>query len=245
MSADASAPLEPAATVDPDVLRGRLEAVRAEIDEAAAAAGRDPAGITCIVITKFHPLELVDALHGLGVRDFGENRHPESRDKAARVHELGDGARLHFVGQLQRNKARQVGRYADAVHSIDRPELVEALATLDRGERGPLDATLQLSLDGDTARGGVPLDAAEALAERVLETPSLRLRGVMAVAPIGADTDRAFAEVRAVSERIRRLAPDADWISAGMSHDFRSAVSQGATHLRIGTAITGNRPSAP
>ena len=231
--------------IDLEALRERLAAVRSAIADAAAAAGRDAAGITTIVVTKFHPLELVDALHGLGVRDFGENRHPESRDKAARAHELGDGARLHFVGQLQRNKARQVGRYADAVHSIDRAELVDALATLDRGEAGPLDVAMQLSLDGDTARGGVPLDEAEALAERIAGIPALRLRGVMAVAPIGADTDAAFATVRETSERIRRIVPDAEWISAGMSHDFRSAISQGATHLRIGTAITGNRPTAP
>lgn len=231
--------------IDLEALRDRLDTVRGAIADAAAAAGRDAASITTIVVTKYHPLALLDALHGLGVRDFGENRHPESRDKAAHAHALGDGARLHFVGQLQRNKARQVGRYADAVHSVDRAELVDAFATLDRGEAGPLDVAMQLSLDGDTARGGVPLDGAEALAERIVATPTLRLRGVMAVAPIGADTDEAFARVRETSERIRRIAPDADWISAGMSHDFRSAISQGATHLRIGTAITGNRPAAP
>ena len=234
-----------AAELDVDALAARLAGVRERIASAAGAAGRDPAGITTIVVTKFHPLELVDALHGLGVRDFGENRHPESRDKAARVHELGDGARLHFVGQLQRNKARQVGRYADAVHSVDRDELVDAFTTLDRGEAEPLDVAMQLSLDGDVARGGVPLDEAEALAERIAATGSLRLRGVMAVAPIGADTDAAFARVRETSERVRRIVPEADWISAGMSHDFVSAISQGATHLRIGTAITGNRPTAP
>lgn len=225
-------------------LSERLAAVRDEIAAAATAVSRDPSDLTLIVVTKFHPLELIDELAALGVTEFGENRHPESRDKAARIHEIGAG-RLHFIGQLQRNKARQVGRYADVIQSIDRVELVDALATLDREDRGPLDVTIQLSLDGDTSRGGVRLDEAEALAERVAVTGTLRLRGVMAVAPIDADTDAAFARVRDTSERIRGIVPDADWISAGMSHDFRSAISQGATHLRIGTAITGNRPTAP
>ena len=223
-------------------LSTRLAAVRDEIAAAATAVSRDPDELTLIVVTKFHPVDLIDEFAELGVTDFGENRHPESRDKAARIHELGAG-RLHFIGQLQRNKARQVGRYADAIHSIDRVELVDALATLER--EAPLDVTIQLSLDGDTSRGGVLLGDAESLAERIAATGTLRLRGVMAVAPIGADTDLAFAQVRETSERIRRIVPDADWISAGMSHDFRSAISQGATHLRIGTAITGNRPTAP
>ncbi|RRJ86276.1 YggS family pyridoxal phosphate-dependent enzyme [Gulosibacter macacae] len=231
--------------VDRQALVERLDSIRAQVADAARAASRDPEDITTIVVTKYHPLELVEALFEAGVRDFGENRHPESRDKAAHIHALGDGARLHFIGQLQRNKARQVGRYADAIHSIDRSELVQALATLEREGTEPLDVALQLSLDGDTSRGGVPLDQAVALAEEVAATPTLRLRGVMAVAPIGADTDAAFATVRETSERVRTVVPDADWISAGMSHDFRSAISQGATHLRIGTAITGNRPTAP
>ncbi len=109
----------------------------------------------------------------------------------------------------------------------------------------PLNVTIQLSLDGDVSRGGVPLNEAESLAEAIAATPSIRLRGVMAVAPLSADAHTAFAATREVSERIRRIVPDADVISMGMSHDFRSAISQGATHLRIGTAITGKRPSQP
>ncbi|MGO1544174.1 MAG: YggS family pyridoxal phosphate-dependent enzyme [Gulosibacter sp.] len=223
----------------------RLASTREEIAAAANAAGRNPEEITLIAVTKFHPVAVLDSLYALGVRDFGENRHPESRDKANHLHERHQDARLHFIGQLQRNKARQVGRYADCIQSIDREELVAALATLERDSQEPLDVTIQLSLDGDTSRGGVPLADAEGLAEQIAATPTLRLRGVMAVAPISADPDAAFAEVREVSTRIQTVVPGADWISTGMSHDFRSAISQGATHLRIGAAITGLRPDRP
>lgn len=229
-----------------EALAGRLAAVREDIARAADDAGRDPESLTLVAVTKFHDLDIIDALYELGVRDFGENRHPESRNKAARLHEIAAGdARMHFIGQLQRNKARQVGRYADVIESIDRVELVDALATLEREDGRRVDVTIQLSLDGDTSRGGVMLTEAPELARRILDTDTLNLRGVMAVAPIGADTDEVFASVRRVSEQIREFAPDADWCSMGMSHDFRSAISQGATHLRIGTAITGMRPTAP
>lgn len=221
-------------------LAQRLAVVRDDIAQVAAAAGRDAAQITLIAVTKFHDPSIIPALYTLGVRDFGENRHPESRDKAAVAHEL-DGARLHFIGQLQRNKARQVARYADVIQSIDRDELVDALAT---SEHGPTDVTMQLSLDGDTARGGVPLAEAPALAERILATETLRLRGVMAVAPIEMEPARAFALVREASERVRTIAPAASWLSMGMSQDFREAIAAGATHLRIGTAITGKRPTS-
>ncbi|MDJ1370402.1 YggS family pyridoxal phosphate-dependent enzyme [Gulosibacter molinativorax] len=219
--------------------------MRTEITDAARAAGRAPEEITLIAVTKYHPVELLDELYALGVRDFGENRHPESRDKANHLHERYSDARLHFIGQLQRNKARQVGRYADCIQSIDRLELVDALAKLERGDHGPLEVAIQLSLDGDSARGGVALDEATALAEAIAAVPTLKLAGVMAVAPLGAETEEAFATARSVGERIRDIVPDATMVSMGMSHDFRSAISQGATHLRIGTAITGNRPDRP
>ena len=234
---------QPNSAIDREALASRLNRVRSEVAESAQQAGRSADELTLIVVTKYHPVELIDVLYDLGVRDFGENRHPESRNKAERVH-THEGARLHYIGQLQRNKARQVGRYADAVHSIDRAELVEAFAKLQR-EQLPLDVLMQLSLDGDLSRGGVPLNEAEQLAEQIAATPTLRLRGVMAVAPLGVDPEPEFARVRETSQRVRTVVADADWISMGMSHDFRSAISQGATHLRIGTAITGNRPLAP
>jgi pyridoxal phosphate enzyme (YggS family) len=220
-------------------LAERLADVDGRIADAARAAGRDPAGLTRIVVTKFHPASLVRELAALGVRDVGENRHQEAAAKAAELVDLG--LTWHFVGQLQSNKARAVRRYASTVHSVDRESLVDALAA-----REPADAVLgcfvELNLTDDPGRGGVPPSGAEALAERVAAASGLRLLGVMAVAPLGADPRPAFARVREVSERVRAIVPDAAAISAGMSDDFADAIAEGATHLRIGTAITGNRP---
>lgn len=222
-------------------LAERLARVRQSVADAAASVGRDPAGITTIVVTKFHPSSLVRELAGLGVRDVGENRAQEA---AAKASEVGDPRlRWHFIGQLQTNKAKQVRRFAAAVHSIDRVSLVDALAVSGTVEAvQELDCFIQLALTDDPRRGGVADDGMLAIAERVLAAPGLRLRGVMAVAPLGEDARRAFARVRRASERLRSLAADATSISAGMSGDFAAAIAEGATHLRIGTAITGKRP---
>jgi pyridoxal phosphate enzyme (YggS family) len=219
-------------------LAARLEAVKAGIAEAAREAGRPAAEITTIVVTKVHPAQLVRDLHELGVRDFGENRHQEARAKAAETADLD--LVWHFVGQLQSNKARQVRGYASVIHSVDRPSLIDALSS----ETGGIGCFLQLNLTDDPGRGGVAPDAFEPLAERALAADGIRLLGVMAVAPLGADPRPAFARLARASERLRRMAPEAVAISAGMSHDYREAILEGATHLRIGTAITGNRPVA-
>ena len=217
-------------------LAERFERVTAEVDEAARAADRDPAEITTIVVTKFHPASLVRELAGLGVRHVGENRHQDAGPKAAQLTDLD--FEWHFVGQLQSKKARQVVEYARVIHSIDRLSLVKAL------DGASVDAFIQLNLTDDPARGGVRPDELEALAEAVLATSTLRLCGVMAVAPLGEEPRAAFARVREASQRLRTLAPDANKLSMGMSQDFREAIAEGATHLRIGTAITGNRPTA-
>ena len=217
-------------------LEERLAAVREGIADACRAASRSPEEVTLIVVTKFHPAALVAALAELGVRDFGENRHQEAQAKAEELAALG--LDWHFVGQLQTKKARQAARYAHAIHSIDRERLVDALA---EGER-VIDAFLQVNLTDDPARGGVPPEGLEPLAERVLGAPALRLRGVMAVAPLEEPPARAFERLAGYAERVRALAPEADAISAGMTHDYAEAIAAGATHLRIGSAITGKRP---
>ena len=220
------------------MLAERLAEVDGRIADAARAAGRDPAQLTRIVVTKFHPASLVRELFELGVRDVGENRHQEAAAKAAEVTDLGIA--WHFVGQLQSNKARAVRGYASAVHSVDRMSLVEALAAREPDD-AVLDCFVELNLTDDLGRGGVLPADADHLAERVAATPGLRLRGVMAVAPLDAEPRAAFALVRGVSDRIRAIVPDATAISAGMSDDFAEAIAEGATHLRIGTAITGKR----
>ncbi|WP_306232765.1 YggS family pyridoxal phosphate-dependent enzyme [Agrococcus beijingensis] len=213
----------------------RLAAFLEQLEDARRA--RD---VTVVVVTKFHPVELVRELAAAGHRHFGENRHPEARDKAEATTDLG--LVWHFVGQLQRKKARQVARYADVLHSIDAIELVEALEGGEPGDERPVrDALVQVNLTDDPARGGVEPTGLEALAERVAASEALRLRGVMAVAPLGEEPGRAFERLATYAERVRRLDASADWISAGMSADWREALEHGATHLRIGTAITGNR----
>ena len=221
-------------------LAERLAAVREGVEDAAQAARRSPGELTTIVVTKFHPASLVRELAGLGVRDVGENRHQEAQAKAAELADLD--LTWHFVGQLQSKKARQVRRYASIVHSVDRLSLVDALAAREGEAKPDLDVFVQLNLTDDPGRGGVADRDLEPLVEHVLETPGLRLLGVMAVAPLGEAPARAFERVRAASGRVRSLAPDASAISAGMSQDYREAIAAGATHLRIGTAITGNRP---
>jgi pyridoxal phosphate enzyme (YggS family) len=219
------------------VLEERLRAVQAGVADAATAAGRDPATVTTIVVTKFQPVSLIRELAALGVRDIGENRHQEAQAKVAELADLG--LRWHFVGQLQSKKARQVRAYATAIHSIDRESLVDAL----RSEEASVDCFVQVNLTDDPGRGGVAPSGLEALVEKVLGTPGLSLLGLMAVAPLDEPARPAFARVREMSDRVRSLAPGARFLSMGMSHDYREAILEGATHLRIGTAITGNRPT--
>jgi pyridoxal phosphate enzyme (YggS family) len=221
-------------------LAAALEVVRARIAAACASAGRQPAGITLVVVTKTYPAADVARLAALGVRDVGENRDQEGAAKHAECAGLGLG--WHFIGQLQTNKARSVSAWADLVHSVDRPALA---AALDRGAAHAgrvLDCLLQVSLDGDPARGGVPVPQLPALVEAVAGAAALRLRGVMAVAPLAGDPHAAFAVLPQLLDQVRGAEPAADVVSAGMSGDLEAAVASGATHLRVGTAILGRRP---
>ncbi|MEY2848850.1 MAG: hypothetical protein RI885_1515 [Actinomycetota bacterium] len=220
-------------------LAERLAEVRSAITDAAAEAGRDPGLITTVVVTKFHPASLVRELAGLGVTDLGESRHQEAQGKAAELADLG--LVWHFVGQLQSKKARQVASYCGVVHSLDRDSVIDALSTIDTV--GGVDAFLQLNLTDDPARGGVAESDLDRATERIVAAPGIRLLGVMAVAPAEGEPRAAFARVRAASDRVRAIDPRADALSIGMSGDFREAILEGATHLRIGTAITGNRPT--
>ena len=219
-----------------DSLGARLRSVQEKIADAATAVNRDPSEITLIVVTKFHPSSLIRDLAALGVRDIGENRHPEAGNKFDELSDLD--LTWHFIGQLQTKKARQVARYADVIHGIDRVGLVDALSPIERR----IDCFVQVNLTSDPGRGGVqPLEMPQ-LIERVLETPTLNLRGLMAVAPLDEEPRSAFARLRELSELATTIAPGARDISAGMTGDFVEAIAEGATHLRIGTAITGNRP---
>jgi pyridoxal phosphate enzyme (YggS family) len=222
-------------------LADRLAEVDGRIADAARAAGRDPSVLTRIVVTKFHPASLVEELYGLGVRDVGENRQQELSRKTAEVGDRPD-LRWHFIGQAQTNKARAIRSAASVVHSVDRSKLADALHAA--GEPGDpvLDVLLQVNLTDDPGRGGAAPEDVVSLAEHTAGLASLRVRGVMAVAPLDEPPAPAFARLRALSDAVRTVVPDAEWISAGMTADFAEAIAAGATHLRIGSAITGPRP---
>ena len=221
-------------------LADRLAAVQSSVGDAIRDAGRDAAEVTTIVVSKFHPSALVRELQELGVREFGESRHQEAAAKAAELSDLQ--LSWHFIGQLQSKKAKQARAYASVIHSLDRDSLVDSLAAADPAIVDPVDVFVQVNLTDDPARGGVQAAELDALVERVTASSHLRLLGLMTVAPLGEEPRPAFARLRELSEGIRRIDPTASALSMGMSGDFREAVLEGATHLRIGTAITGNRP---
>ena len=223
-------------------LAARLDAAQQRIANAASSAGRAVDDIKLIVVTKNHPTQLIFDLLDLGVRDFGENRDQEAAPKAHEVRATSPIEHSwHFIGQLQSNKVKSVVNYASSVHSLDRQSLLDALgkATIDRAN--PLDVFIQLNLTDDEARGGIRESDLLSFAERVLAHPGLNLVGVMGVAALDNQLDRDFGAIRRASELLQTVAPSAKLISAGMSEDFETAIKYGATHLRIGSAITGKR----
>jgi hypothetical protein len=197
--------------------------------------------VTLIAVTKTFPASDIGILAELGVTDVGENRDDEAAAKHAACADLP--LAWHFVGQLQRRKARSVASYADVVHSIDRPELAVALGGAATSAGRLIAGLVQVSLDspGGDGRAGVPPEAAVELAEQVSRTPGLTLAGVMAVAPLGGDPDVAFARLAEVSLQVTAVLPVATVISAGMSGDLEAAIRHGATHLRVGSALMGGR----
>lgn len=227
-----------------DELAANLAEVNARIDRACTTAGRPRDEVTLIAVTKFFPASDVEHLAALGVTDMGENRDQEA---GAKVEELPDEVRndltVHFIGQLQSNKAGHVVRYADVVQSIDRAKIARALDKAAAAQDRTLDVLVQVDLSGASGRGGVPPEDAPDLADAVAGCPALRLRGVMAVAPLDADPAEAFGRLAEVADVIRGDHPDATWVSAGMSGDLEQAVAAGATHLRVGSAILGSRPT--
>ena len=245
-------------------LTSGLAAVRSRLALAAEAAGRPVEGITLLPITKFFPATDVEILWRLGCRAFGESRDQEAVAKIEEFDRLiagdvqnrgGSGSqapvRWHMVGQIQRNKAKHIARWADTVHSVSTSTVAAALDTaagqaLDQGRRQrPLRVFVQISLDGDTERGGVAIGdpaAVDHLCAEIAESPALELVGLMGVPPLGADPDLAFAALAAEHRRIRTAHPGASELSAGMSGDLEAAVRHGSTCVRVGTALMGMRP---
>jgi PLP dependent protein len=220
-------------------LAARLDAVQGRIAAACESSGRKTEDVTLVAVTKTFPASDVRLLSQLGLRDFGENRDVEAAPKAAQCADLN--LVWHFVGQLQTNKAASVARYASFVHSVDRIRLIRALGNGARRAGRVIDCLIEVSLDGDPARGGAPAADVPALAEALMSEDSLVLAGVMAVAPLGAPPAEAFSRLRDSAMAVQAIRPAATAISAGMSGDLEAAISAGATHVRIGTALLGDR----
>jgi len=242
-------------------LAGNLAEVRSRIEAACATAGRDAGEVTLIAVTKTWPASDVLLLRELGVTDFGENKDQEAAPKAAEVADVaaagGPPVRWHFVGQLQTNKASSVARYAEVVHSVDRGRLVRSLGAAARRAGRELTCLVQVNLAATAAitaaaaaatanvagqaRGGAPIGDLQQVAEAIEAEPGLVLGGVMAIAPLGVPPEQAFAPLHSCSLAIRAVRPQAMIISAGMTGDLEAAIANGATHVRIGTALLGDR----
>lgn len=221
-----------------DTLAKRLRATREAISAECIRLQRlEP---TLIVVTKNHPVLLAEELYALGERNFGENRVQEAEPKAELLADHKD-LNWHLIGQLQTNKVKQALTFARSIHSLDRESLLVELQkrTIDRPF--PLDVFIQVNLTDDPGRGGIRLADVSAFADRVAQVPTLSLKGLMAVAALDAAPSAEFERVAKLSQQLVSNHPKAGGLSIGMSNDYLEALQFGATHLRIGTAITGNR----
>jgi pyridoxal phosphate enzyme (YggS family) len=209
-----------------------LQDVKDRIHRAADLAGRDPAEIELIVVTKTFPITDIEILSELGEHNFGENRDQEAAPKAQEI-----SATWHFQGQIQSNKIKSIGQWADVIHSISTAKEILKFAQSPRSHQ----VFLQVSLDGELERGGAdPSDLAE-LALLVNESNNLKLLGLMAVGPLGVDPEIAFADLAQIHQGFKAVFPNAKYLSAGMSGDFEAAILHGATHIRVGSSILGSR----
>lgn len=223
-------------------LASRYSEAQQRITAAAKQAGRSELDVTLVVITKNHPAQLVLDLLVLGARDFGENRDQEAALKAKEVAVASnEAAKWHFVGQLQSNKAKSALSYSSVLHSLDRESLLQSIAKITPTRAVPLDVFIQLNLTDDPGRGGIQPQNLSAFAEKVLAVEGINLLGVMGVAALDRAPEIDFETIANSSAELQKLHTSAKFISAGMSGDFEKAIAFGATHVRIGTAITGNR----
>jgi PLP dependent protein len=233
-----------------DHLAAAVRAVKDRIETACAQVNRSADEVRLLPVTKRFPASDAVLLAELGLTDLAENRDQEAGPKSRTVGELlpGVDVRWHMVGQIQRNKARSVARWAAVAQSVDSTRLVDALAravdaALTAGDRNsPLEVLIQVSLDGDPARGGCPVDGVAALAEGVALRSELTFAGLMSVAPLDWAPDQAFDLLAKVFEQTRNDHPEATEMSAGMSSDLESAIAHGSTCVRVGTALLGERP---
>lgn len=220
-----------------DQILSNLESVKEKISAAAQAAGRSPSEITLIAVTKTFPVSDLEILYELGVRNFGENRDQEA---APKVGVLPADITWHFQGGIQSNKLKSISNWASVIHSVDKFKYAQMISQFSVGKTKEI--FIQVSLDTlPQSREGVdPADLIQ-LAEQIMSLPNLEVKGLMAVAPLDQPTEQAFVRLQQIQQKFIQLYPAASSLSSGMSGDYELAISLGATHVRIGSSILGNR----
>jgi pyridoxal phosphate enzyme (YggS family) len=213
-------------------IAGNLQEVKERINLAAQSINRDPAEIELIVVTKTFPISDIEILRDLGELNFGENRDQEAGPKAQAI-----PATWHFQGQIQSNKIKSICEWADVIHSISSEKEILKFAQSARKHQ----LFLQVSLDGQAGRGGASRSDLAQLADLVNESNNLELLGLMAVAPLGTEPEKAFADLAQINQGFKSQFPNSKYLSAGMSGDFEAAIKFGATHIRVGSSILGSR----
>ena len=226
------------------MIRDNLQQVTSRIVTACTAAGRDPASVRLLAVSKTFPAEAVRDAYGAGQRAFGENYIQEGVGKIQSLADLRAELEWHCIGPLQSNKTRLVAEHFDWVHSVDRLKIAQRLSEQRPADLPPLQVCLQVNVDGGANKSGVSPEEAVALAQAVAALPRLRLRGLMAIPEpaVGFDAQRAlFMTAAAVFDRINAAGIELDTLSLGMSADLEAAIAAGSTMVRVGTAIFGGR----
>jgi len=213
-----------------------LAALQRRIAAAARGAGRDPAAVTLVAVSKTHPAGLVEAALAAGQRVFGENRVQEAQAKYPALKARFGALQLHLIGPLQTNKVKEAVSLFDVIETVDRPKLAEALAKEMAHQRRSLDCFIEINIGAEPQKSGVAIEAADALIAECRARWKLKLRGLMCIPPEGRDPTPYFKELAAIAQR-NGLAE----LSMGMSADFEQAIACGATFVRVGTAIFGKR----
>jgi PLP dependent protein len=229
-------------------LRARAEEVLRRIELSAARSGRDPQEVTLVAVSKTHPAPLVLEAVAAGLRDFGENRVQEADEKIGELRHEATGVRWHLIGHLQANKARRAVRLFDLIHSVDSPALAERLERICVEEgRETLGVLVQVDLAGEASKSGARLEELPALFETLKGCERVRCRGLMVLPPFFEEAERVrpyFQRLRSLRDELRgrgAFGDSAGELSMGMSHDFETAIEEGATIVRVGTAIFGER----
>ena len=218
-------------------ITANLNDVKAKIASAALKAGRDADEITLIVVTKTFPVSDLEILYSLGVREFGENRDQEAAEKVA---QLPSDINWNFQGGIQSNKLKSITTWAGCIHSVDKLKYAQIISEQNTGK--PKEIFIQVSLDQPPeSRGGVDPEKLIDLASEITKLPGISLKGLMAVAPLDLPEEQAFLKLKEIQANFVAVFKDAKYLSAGMSGDYEMAISYGATHLRIGSSILGNR----